>query len=198
MQYDGFPCASRAIAPTFTTATPSLLRASRTLFPFAAGTKIIRQGKRELTLVRMTPDLDFYDSDDRAWGARDAWCSRGVEIRGSDRCTACVMRWSTEWPRPLRSRAQPRGRLAAALRSGGFRAALRAAPRLYCSELGREARGIFATSECPFTGEQLAAVPASVRRGHHHGSGRIRSRQRPDRGNCRRAEGVVPCHRGEQ
>ena len=34
------------------------------LIPFSAGHELIRQGKRDLTLIRMTPDL-IYDQDDR-------------------------------------------------------------------------------------------------------------------------------------
>jgi hypothetical protein len=51
------------------------------LICFAAGHEIIRQQKRGLTAIRLTPDL-VYDQLIEA-----SWCSRGPAIRESAACT---------------------------------------------------------------------------------------------------------------
>ena len=55
------------------------------LIPFAAGHEVIRQGRRELTLARMTPDV-IYDQLIGAGCARRLVFS-GAATRGWGRCT---------------------------------------------------------------------------------------------------------------
>src|SRR2546430_8876475 len=68
------------------------------LIPMAAGQEIIRQGRRELTLVRMTPDL-IYDQLIGAGCARRLVFSWGGNPRGG---SLHPLRDAVEhgWPRP--------------------------------------------------------------------------------------------------
>ena len=128
------------------------------LIPVAAGHEIIRQGRRELTLVRMTPDL-VYDQLIGAGCAAQADLLVGRQPRG--RLAAPVPRrrgarlagaagdrgaQPRRHGQPLRRRARPacRSRCCAAT----------SAPT--CP---RQTRTIAAIT-CPFTGEVLTAVPA--------------------------------------
>lgn len=73
------------------------------LIPTAAGHEIIRQGKRDLTLVRMTPDLIY----DQLIGAGCAsklifsWAVTQVSVR----CTACVTPWKNNGRTRSRSKS---------------------------------------------------------------------------------------------
>ena len=73
------------------------------LIPHAAGHELVRQGRRDLTLVRMTPDVIY----DQLIGSG---CARrlvfgGAAIQASGRCTASAMRSSTAGPRRSSSRS---------------------------------------------------------------------------------------------
>ena len=127
------------------------------LIPFAAGHELIRQRRRDLHLVRMTPDL-IYDQLIGMGCARKLTFSWGGNpgVGSLHRLRDAV---EHHWPRPLRTRrTQPR-------RHG--RRLLRGAARLPFGML----RGYIGTDlarvnprirrvDCPFTGERLAAVPA--------------------------------------
>ncbi len=127
------------------------------LIPFAAGHEIIRQGKRDLTLVRMTPDL-IYDQMIGAGCARRLVFSWGGNpgVGSLHRLRDAVERG---WPRPLEIEEHSHAAMAAAYAAG--------ASGLPCALL----RGYIGSDlvgkhphirhvTCPFTGEQLAAVPA--------------------------------------
>src|SRR6266700_2604421 len=100
------------------------------LIPFAAGYEIIRQQKRNLCLIRMTPDL-IYDQLIGMGCARKLVFSWGGNP-GVGRCTGCVTRLSTggrirwswrntamlRWPMPT----QPERRVCHAQSSGGIKA----------------------------------------------------------------------------
>ena len=62
------------------------------LIPFAAGHEVIRQRRRDLTLIRMTPDL-IYDQLIGAGCARKLIFSWGA-TRASARCTGSATRWN--------------------------------------------------------------------------------------------------------
>jgi glutaconate CoA-transferase subunit A len=55
------------------------------LIPHAAGHEIIRQGRKGLTLIRMTPDLIY---DQLGWAVSASWFFHGVATPGSGRCIA--------------------------------------------------------------------------------------------------------------
>lgn len=127
------------------------------LIPFAAGHEIIRQKKRDLTLVRMTPDL-VYDQLIGMGCARKLVFSWGGNpgVGSLHRLRDAV---EHAWPRPLELEEHSHAAMAAAYAAG--------AAGLPCAILRGYAgsdlvahNGNIRSVECPFTGERLAAVPA--------------------------------------
>jgi glutaconate CoA-transferase, subunit A len=127
------------------------------LIPFAAGHEVIRQGKRDLTLVRMTPDL-IYDQLIGMGCARKLIFSWGGNpgVGSLHRLRDAV---EHEWPRPLELEEHSHAAMASAYAAGaaGLPCAIF---RGYAGSdlVGKHPHVRFV--ECPFTGEQLAAVPA--------------------------------------
>ncbi len=127
------------------------------LIPFAAGHEIIRQRRRDLTLVRLTPDLLF----DQMIGAGCA--SRLVFSWGGNPGVGSLHRFrdaiENGWPRPVaideHSHAGLTNRYVAGASNLPF-----AVLRGYAGTTLLEHSTTVATIECPFTGESLAAVPA--------------------------------------
>jgi glutaconate CoA-transferase, subunit A len=127
------------------------------LIPFAAGHEIIRQQRRELTLVRMTPDL-IYDQMIGMGCARRLIFSWGGNpgVGSLHRLRDAVERG---WPGPLEIEEHSHAAVAAAYAAGaaGLPCAIL---RAYAgSDLARHNPNIRSVT-CPFTGETLAAVPA--------------------------------------
>jgi glutaconate CoA-transferase subunit A len=126
------------------------------LIPYAAAHEVIRQGRRDLTLVRMTPDL-AYDQLIGMGCARKLVFSWGGNpgVGSLHRLREAVERG---WPHPLELEEHSHAGMAAAFAAGA--AALPfAVLRGYA---GGDLRGHtrVAPITCPFTGEELAAVPA--------------------------------------
>jgi len=123
------------------------------LIPHAAGHEIIRQRRRELALIRMTPDV-VYDQLIGAGCARSLTFSWGGNpgVGSLHRLRDAV---ENGWPRPLELVEHSHAGMATAWAAGasnlpfgvlrGYRGTDLPAP---------------ATVTCPFTGEELAAVPA--------------------------------------
>jgi len=127
------------------------------LIPMAAGHEIIRQRRRDLTLVRMTPDLVY----DQLIGAGCA--SRLIFSWGGNPGVGSLHRFrdaiQRDWPGPLQieehSHAGMANRYVAAASGLPF-----AVLRGYAgTDLIGETETIKPIT-CPFTGEVLAAVPA--------------------------------------
>jgi glutaconate CoA-transferase, subunit A len=127
------------------------------LIPFAAGHEIIRQRRRALTLVRMTPDL-LYDRMIGAGCARKlifSWGGNpgvGPLYRLRDALT-------TGWPVPLEIEEHSHAELAnryVAGASGLPFAVLRGSAG---TDLAQHTSTV-STVRCPFTGEELTAVAA--------------------------------------
>jgi len=127
------------------------------LIPFAAAHEIIRQGRRELTLIRMTPDL-IYDQMIGMGAARKLVFSWGGNpgVGSLHRLRDAV---EHGWPRPLEICEHSHAAMANAYAAG--------AAGLPCAFF----RGYRGTDlprvnpdirfvRCPFTGEELACVPA--------------------------------------
>jgi glutaconate CoA-transferase, subunit A len=127
------------------------------LIPFAAGHEIIRQGRRGLTLIRMTPDL-LYDQMIGCGCARKLVFSWGGNpgVGSLHRLRDAVERG---WPEPLEMEEHSHSAMAHAYAAG--------ASGLPCAFF----RGYLGTDlpavnpkirfiECPFTGERLASVAA--------------------------------------
>ena len=127
------------------------------LIPFAAGHEVIRQGRKGLTLVRMTPDL-VYDQLIGAGCARKLVFSWGGNpgVGSLHRLRDAVER---DWPAPLEIEEHGHGDLANAYVAGAANLPF-AVLRAYAgSDLPKHNKNI-RFLECPFTGEMLAAVPA--------------------------------------
>jgi glutaconate CoA-transferase subunit A len=127
------------------------------LIPFAAGHEVIRQGRRDLTLVRMTPDV-IYDQLIGAGCARKLVFSWGGNpgVGSLHRFRDAVQ---NSWPTPLEleehSHAGMANRYVAAASGLPF-----AVLRGYVgTDLPKQTTNI-APITCPFTGEVLTAVPA--------------------------------------
>ena len=128
------------------------------LIPFAAGHEIIRQGRRDLTLVRMTPDV-IYDQMIGMGCARKLVFSYGGNpgVGSLHRMRDAV---ENGWPRAARARrALARGH-GQRLRRGRRRGCRSPSLRGYAGTDLVEHDGAVAFVECPFTGERLSAVRA--------------------------------------
>jgi glutaconate CoA-transferase subunit A len=127
------------------------------LIPFAAGHELIRQGKRDLTLVRMTPDL-IYDQLIGMGCAKKLVFSWGGNpgVGSLHRLRDAVER---EWPQPLELEENSHAGMAAAYAAGAANLPFGILRGYAGTDLvGRT--GSLAWITCPFTGEQLAAVRA--------------------------------------
>jgi glutaconate CoA-transferase, subunit A len=127
------------------------------LIPFAAGHEIIRQQKRDLYLIRMTPDL-IYDQLIGMGCARKLVFSWGGNPGVG---TLHRLRDAVEhgWPQPLELEEHSHASMANAYAAGA--AGLPCA--IFRGYQGSDLVGInprIRFIECPFTGERLAAVPA--------------------------------------
>lgn len=127
------------------------------LIPFAAGHEVIRQRRRELTLIRMTPDL-IYDQLIGAGCARKLVFSWGGNpgVGSLHRFRDAV---ENGWPVPLGLEEHGHAGMAnryAAGASGLPFAVLRG----YVGTELMERSETVAPITCPFTGETLTAVPA--------------------------------------
>jgi glutaconate CoA-transferase, subunit A len=127
------------------------------LIPFAAGHEIVRQGRRDLHLLRMTPDL-IYDQLIGMGCARRLTFSWGGNpgVGSLHRLRDAV---EHGWPGPLELDEHTHAGIAAAYCAGAARLPF-ATLRGYLGTDLAEANPRVRSVECPFTGERLAAVPA--------------------------------------
>jgi glutaconate CoA-transferase, subunit A len=127
------------------------------LIPFAAGHEIIRQRLRNLTLIRMTPDLIYDQMIGMGVARRLVFSWGGNPGVGS----LHRMRDAAEcgWPGPLELVEHSHSAMAHAYEAGasGMPCALF---RGYLGSDLAAVNGQVKSVECPFTGQQLAAVPA--------------------------------------
>jgi glutaconate CoA-transferase subunit A len=126
------------------------------LIPFAAGHELLRQGRRELELIRMTPDV-LYDQIIGLGAARKLVFSYGGNpgVGSLHRFRDAI---EHRWPRPLEIEEHSHAGMANRYVAGasGLPCALM---RGYIgTDLMRHTRVEPVT--CPFTGETLVAVPA--------------------------------------
>ena len=127
------------------------------LIPFAAGHELIRQGKRDLTLIRLTPDV-IYD-----------------QMIGAGCATKLVFSWAGnpgvgslhrfrdavehDWPAPLATEEHSHAAMANRFVAGASGLPFAIMRGYLGTDLPRYTATI-ASVTCPFTGERLAAVPA--------------------------------------
>jgi len=127
------------------------------LIPFAAGHEIIRQGRRDLHLVRMTPDI-VYDQLIGMGCARRLTFSWGGNpgVGSLHRLRDAV---EHGWPAPLELDEHTHAGIAAAFCAGAARLPFGVLRGYLGTDLAEANPGVRSV-ECPFTGERLAAVPA--------------------------------------
>lgn len=127
------------------------------LIPFAAGHEIIRQERKDLTLIRMTPDL-IYDQMIGAGCARKLIFSWGGNpgVGSLHRLRDAVER---SWPYPLELEEHSHAAMANAYEAGASGLPF-AAFRGYIGTGHDRVNPNIKRIRCPFTGELLAAVPA--------------------------------------
>ena len=127
------------------------------LIPFAAGHEIIRQHKKDLTLVRMTPDL-IYDQLIGMGCAKKLIFSWGGNpgVGSLHRFRDAV---ENAWPHPLEIEEHSHAGLANAYVSGASNLPFAVMRGYAGSELAKQNPNV-RTIICPFTGEQLTAVPS--------------------------------------
>jgi glutaconate CoA-transferase subunit A len=127
------------------------------LIPSAAGHEIIRQGRRNLTLIRMTPDL-IYDQLIGAGCASRLQFSWGGNpgVGPLHRLRDAV---ENGWPCPLALEEHSHAGMAAAYAAGASNLPFGNLRGYVGSDLPKYNPSI-KFIECPFTGERLAAVPA--------------------------------------
>ncbi len=127
------------------------------LIPFAAGHEIIRQRRRDLTLVRLTPDL-VYDQLIGAGCARKlifSWAGN-PGVGSLHRFRDAV---EHGWPVPLQLEEHSHAGMANRFVAGASGLPLALLRGYVGTDLPTRTSTI-ATVTCPFTGEELTAVPA--------------------------------------
>jgi len=144
------------------------------LIPSAAGHELIRQGRRDLTLIRLTPDI-VYD-----------------QLIGMGRCKKLVFSWGGNpgvgslhrfrdavehgWPAPLELEEHSHAGMAVAYAAGASNLPFGVLRGYLGTDVAARTR--VAAITCPFTGEELAAVPA-----HRPDVGIVHAQQADRRGN---------------
>jgi glutaconate CoA-transferase subunit A len=126
------------------------------LIPNAAGHELIRQQRRDLTLVRMTPDV-IYDQLIGMGCARKLVFSWGGNpgVGSLHRLRDAV---EHGWPGPLELEEHTHAGMAAAYAAGASNLPFGILRGYAGNDLAAHTR--VATVTCPFTGEELAAVAA--------------------------------------
>jgi len=127
------------------------------LIPFAAGHEIIRQGRRDLTLVRLTPDLIL----DQLIGMG---CARKLIFSwGGNPGVGSLHRFrdavENAWPQPLEVEEHSHAGLANRYVAGASSLPFAVLRGYTGTDLARSSSQV-AEIVCPFTGEKLSAVPA--------------------------------------
>jgi glutaconate CoA-transferase subunit A len=144
------------------------------LIPYAAGQELIRQGRRDLTLVRLTPDVVY----DQMIGMG---CARKLVFSwGGNPGVGSLHRFRDAvehgWPRPLELEEHSHAGMAAAWAAGASNLPFGVLRGYERGELRTRTRVAFV--DCPFTGERLAAVPS-----HRPDVGVIHAQRADRRGN---------------
>src|SRR5947209_11607325 len=126
------------------------------LIPFAAGHELLRQGRRELELIRMTPDV-LYDQMIGMGAAR-----RLIFSYGGNPGVGSLHRFRDAiehgWPREIEVEEHSHAGLANRYAAGAARLPFAVMRGYVGTDLAPRTRVEPIT--CPFTGEELVAVPA--------------------------------------
>ncbi len=127
------------------------------LIPFAAAHEVIRQGRRNLEIIRMTPDLIY----DQLIGAGAA--SRMVFSWGGNPGVGSLRRFrdavENGWPAPLEIVEHSHAAMANAYEAGAANLPFAVFRGYRGAELAA-VNPVIKSVTCPYTGEELATVPA--------------------------------------
>src|SRR5881296_2054628 len=126
------------------------------LIPSAAGHELIRQGRRDLTLIRLTPDIVY----DQLIGMG---CARKLVFSwGGNPGVGSLHRFRDAvehgWPAPLELEEHSHAGMAAAYAAGAANLPFGVLRGYAGTDLATRTRVAWIT--CPFTGERLASVRA--------------------------------------
>ncbi|WP_232661308.1 CoA transferase subunit A [Pseudonocardia sp. TRM90224] len=127
------------------------------LIPFAAGHEIIRQARRDLTLVRMTPDLIYDQLIGAGCAAKLVFSWGGNPGVGSLHRMRDALK--NEWPMPLEIEEHSHAGMANRYVAGASGVPFAILRGYAGTDLPLHTPTISSVT-CPFTGEQLAAVAA--------------------------------------
>jgi glutaconate CoA-transferase subunit A len=127
------------------------------LIPFAAGHEVIRQGRRDLTLIRMTPDLIYDQLIGMGCAAKLVFSWGGNPGVGSlHRLRDAV---ENGWPGPLAVEEHSHAAMASAYEAGAANLPF-GLFRGYKGVSLPQVNPTIGSVTCPYTGEVLATVPA--------------------------------------
>jgi glutaconate CoA-transferase subunit A len=144
------------------------------LIPHAAGHELIRQGRRDLTLIRMTPDVVYDQLIGMGCASKLVFSWGGNPGVGSlHRLRDAV---EHDWPRPLEVEEHSHAGMAAAYAAGAANLPFGVLRGYSGGDLPSRTR--VARVTCPFTGEELAAVPS-----HRPDVGIVHAQRADARGN---------------
>src|SRR3954466_12796624 len=144
------------------------------LIPHAAGHELIRQGRRELALVGMTPDVIYAQLIGMGCARKLVFSWGGNPGVGSlHRLRDAV---ENGWPRPLELEEHSHAGMAAAYAAGASNLPFGVLRGYAGTDLAK--RAPVGWVDCPFTGERLAAV-----RAHRPDVGIVHAQQADRRGN---------------
>jgi glutaconate CoA-transferase, subunit A len=128
------------------------------LIPFAAGHEIIRQRRKSLHLIRMTPDLIYDQIIGMACADRLTFSWGGNPGVGSlHRLRDAVEK---EWPQPLQLMEHSHAEMAVAYTAGASGLPCGVMRRHVDTDLARIAAARAKPVECPFTGDSLMVIAA--------------------------------------
>ena len=147
-----------AIATYVKDGTSIALEGFTHLIPFAAGHEIIRQQRRGLHLIRMTPDLVYDQMIGMGCAARLTFSWGGNPGVGSlHRLRDAVERG---WPQPLALSEFTHAEMAVAYQAGASGLPCGVMRRHAATDLAAVPGATVRELHCPFTGAALALVPA--------------------------------------
>jgi glutaconate CoA-transferase, subunit A len=128
------------------------------LIPFAAGHEIIRQGRRGLHLMRMTPDLIYDQMIGMGCATRLTFSWGGNPGVGSLHRLRDALEHG--WPQPLTISERTHAEMGVAYQAGAAGLPCGLMRHFTATDLDRSREGAAAPLTCPFSGETLLAVPA--------------------------------------
>ncbi len=152
------PSLSEAIARHVHDGQSVALEGFTHLIPFAAGHEIIRQQRRGLHLIRMTPDLIHDQMIGAGCAAQLTFSWGGNPGVGSLHRLRDAL--ETQWPQPLAIIERTHAEMAVAYQAGASGLPCGLMRHYVPTDLDRQHDAAAARLTCPFTGASLRAIPA--------------------------------------